>query len=132
MHSDQAFIVGLLILIPAIYAAVTYRKARALPPGPAGLPILGNLFDVPKGNAYKRYQELSRQYGAPSVVCRCTCPSDVFFFLYLPSDVTTGSDIISLKLPGTTIIVLSSTEIARELVGKRSSIYSDRCAHSIL
>lgn len=122
MHLYEAFVAGLLILIPTIYVAVTRRKARPLPPGPAGLPILGNLFDVPKGNAYKKYQELSRQYGASSVVCRCICPSDI----------TTGSDIISLKLPGTTIIVLSSTEIARELVDKRSSIYSDRCAYSLL
>ncbi|KAF8746796.1 cytochrome P450 [Rhizoctonia solani] len=37
-----------------------------------------------------------------------------------------GSDIISLKVPGQSIIVLNSADHANELLNKRSSIYSDR------
>jgi hypothetical protein len=51
---------------------------------------------------------------------------------YLPSWILTtwssDSDIIHLNIAGTSIIVLSSTEAAMNLLEKRSAIYSDRQA----
>lgn len=62
MPSGAVLAVGLLFLIA--YIVGIYRKPKkTLPPGPSGIPILGNLLDIPTRNAWLRYQELGRQYG---------------------------------------------------------------------
>ena len=40
------------------------RKPHRLPPGPKGLPLVGNLLDVPERFQWKTYDEWSRKYGA--------------------------------------------------------------------
>jgi hypothetical protein len=39
-----------------------------------------------------------------------------------------GSDLIHLNLLGTHVVVLNTAQAAAELLDKKSSIYSDRCA----
>ncbi|KAJ3523341.1 hypothetical protein NMY22_g11478 [Coprinellus aureogranulatus] len=87
-------------------AVLTYRtflskskRRPPLPPGPPGLPIVGNAFDVPAEEFWWKYKEWSDQY---------------------------GSDVIYLKILGTDIIVLNSLAACRELLDKRSAIYSSR------
>lgn len=55
---------GLTITLLAVAAAfMVTRKRRHFHPGPAGLPIIGNLFDMPKENPWSVYQEWSKTYG---------------------------------------------------------------------
>ncbi|KAJ7434468.1 cytochrome P450 [Mycena latifolia] len=75
------------------------RSPLPLPPGPAKLPIVGNLFDVPATFQWEKYMEWSKEY---------------------------DSDIIHLDLLGQSVIVLSSLEATTALLEKRSAIYSDR------
>ncbi|KAJ7430597.1 hypothetical protein FB451DRAFT_1382134 [Mycena latifolia] len=75
------------------------RSQLPLPPGPAKLPLVGNLFDVPANSQWEKYMEWSKEY---------------------------DSDIIHLNLAGQSVIVLSSLEATTALLEKRSSIYSDR------
>ncbi|KAJ7460150.1 cytochrome P450 [Mycena latifolia] len=75
------------------------RSQLPLPPGPAKLPLVGNLFDVPTHFQWEKYMEWSKEY---------------------------DSDIIHLNLAGQSVIVLSSLEATTALLEKRSSIYSDR------
>ena len=44
----------------------TRSAGRSLPPGPPGIPILGNLFDLPKRSPWLGYRGLSRRYGTLS------------------------------------------------------------------
>ncbi|KAJ7453392.1 cytochrome P450 [Mycena latifolia] len=75
------------------------RSQLPLPPGPAKLPLVGNLLDVPANFQWERYMEWSKAY---------------------------DSDIIHVDLLGQSLIVLSSLEATTALLEKRSSIYSDR------
>ncbi|KAF5310685.1 hypothetical protein D9619_008116 [Psilocybe cf. subviscida] len=89
------------------YSLVKHWSQRRfrLPPGPRGIPILGNVFDIPSRDEWKAYQT----WGAEL-----------------------GSDIISLNMAGTPMIVLNSREVARDLLEKRSAIYSDRPRYVML
>ncbi|KAJ2911840.1 hypothetical protein MD484_g8575, partial [Candolleomyces efflorescens] len=73
------------------------------PPGPKGLPIIGNLLDLPLDRPYEGYAKLSKQYG------------DIMFFSAL----------------GQQIVVLSSVKRITDLLEKQSGIFSGR-PHSVM
>ena len=73
-------------------------SALPLPPGPPGLPIVGNLFDMPKSYDWLHYAALNKQYGP----------------------------INSLRALGQTIIILNTSRVISDLMDKRQAIYSDR------
>ncbi|KIK64878.1 hypothetical protein GYMLUDRAFT_160779 [Collybiopsis luxurians FD-317 M1] len=105
-------------LIPTflLLAAVTvlftfYRPFRAggkLPPGPRGIPILGNLLQIPVLRPYPKFREWAKQYGP----------------------------VFSLKLGSQIVIVLNTAQAANDLLNTRSKIYSSRApphvAHDIM
>ena len=39
------------------------RKRLPLPPGPKGLPFVGNMFDIPREKAWLKYMEWAKHYG---------------------------------------------------------------------
>ncbi len=49
------------------YIMIAYHRYQIrrskLPPGPPGLPFIGNIFDVPKQNEWIFYRELGAQLG---------------------------------------------------------------------
>ena len=54
----------LLILIVVLLGAwYIQQKQLRLPPGPRGIPLLGNLFDIPAGHEWLVYDKWRRQYG---------------------------------------------------------------------
>ncbi|KAJ7247336.1 cytochrome P450 [Mycena rebaudengoi] len=101
---DSAIICVALIILYAVY----YRRSMSmlpLPPGPSKLPLVGNLFDMPRKFEWETYMQWSREY---------------------------NSDIIHLNVAGASIVVLNSVEAANDLLVKRSSIYSDRARMTML
>ncbi|KIY45954.1 cytochrome P450 [Fistulina hepatica ATCC 64428] len=74
------------------------RPTYSLPPGPRGLPIVGNILDMPSEKEWQTFFRWGRIYG----------------------------DICSIKIFGRVFIILNSAELANELLDKRSSRYSDR------
>ncbi|KAF7369888.1 Cytochrome p450 [Mycena sanguinolenta] len=95
----QCFVLLILSLLYLAIHSYTNRHRKPLPPGPKGLPLIGNLFDVPKSQEWLTYMEISRKY---------------------------DSDIISLNLAGDTVIVLNSLRAVDDLLETKSGIYSDR------
>ncbi|KAI5246852.1 cytochrome P450 [Aureobasidium subglaciale] len=73
-------------------------RPKSYPPGPPTLPIIGNLHQIPSKNEYLQFTKWAKQYGP----------------------------IYSIMVGSRPIIVLSSAEVVRDLLDKRSAIYSDR------
>jgi hypothetical protein len=74
------------------------RRPAGYPPGPPTLPLLGNLHLMPKEKAHLQFQKWAEEYGP----------------------------VYSLILGTKVMIVLSSDQAVKDLLDKRSGIYSSR------
>ncbi|KAH6897904.1 cytochrome P450 98A3 [Coprinopsis sp. MPI-PUGE-AT-0042] len=74
------------------------RLGSPLPPGPKGLPFLGNIFQIPRDKPWKVYSQWKELYG----------------------------DMIYLEALGQPILILNSLEDCSELLERRGANYSDR------
>ncbi|KAJ8519420.1 hypothetical protein ONZ45_g3613 [Pleurotus djamor] len=90
-------IVASLFLI-APFLSKPKTKPLPLPPGPKGLPILGNALDFPLSRPWETYTRWGKQYG----------------------------DLTYINALGHSILIINSLETATELLDKRSADYSDR------
>lgn len=109
-----------LIFAVLLTLAIARRRKDRFPPGPPGLPIVGNLFYSPKIHTWVDYQSWSTLYGTQRPAYRT--------LEYHSHASPTGSDIIHFKLFWSHVFVVSSSAVAKELFEKRSNIYSDRYA----
>lgn len=109
-----------LVVVPFFlcFIYITARKTRRkLPPGPPGWPVVGNTFDIPRHEPWTQYARLSQRYGT---LLPTPC------VLIFNNSRRAGSDIVSFKILGSPLILLSSAEAAMALLEKRSNVYSDR------
>ncbi|KAJ6569771.1 hypothetical protein DFH09DRAFT_429601 [Mycena vulgaris] len=100
------------------------RHPGPLPPGPPGIPILGNALHLPLETPWVAYQSWAKQYGKRTL-SRSQGPL---------SDSGAG-DIVHVSAFGQHIILLNSEETVLDLLERRSAIYSDRpqlCMSGIL
>lgn len=78
MTEAMSFSVALLAAstVCLLLAFLTKRQRYRLPPGPRGLPILGNIFNAPQEHEWRTFQEWGRKYGTcyrlPLVACLLT------------------------------------------------------------
>ncbi|ETW79565.1 cytochrome P450 monooxygenase 37 [Heterobasidion irregulare TC 32-1] len=90
---SAAFVVAVLIVL------MLQRRSLHLPPGPKGLPIIGNLFDFGGDALYVKARDWSKEY---------------------------GDDVISLTTLGHTTVILNSAQAVADLYVSRGANYSDR------
>jgi len=98
--------ISALLLAPLVLVlyGILHPRSLPLPPGPAGLPLIGSLLSIIKENKnskprYLKYIEMGNLY---------------------------HSDIVHFQVLGDHTIVLNSAKATTELLEKRSTIYSDR------
>ncbi|KAK7692903.1 hypothetical protein QCA50_004539 [Cerrena zonata] len=92
---------GVIILLSLLlyqWLKRSWFRPLPLPPGPNGIPLIGNVFDIPKTMPWKAFRDLASVYG----------------------------DVLFLRVPTQNIVVLNSTQAAFDLLEKRSDIYSSR------
>ena len=96
------------------------RRSLPLPPGPKGVPFLGNLYNMPTVKPWLTYKEWARSYGTSS---RVTLTIPMALTLRVGSY---AGDVIYMYLPLQPVIILGSARAAHDLMEKRSNIYSDK------
>ncbi|KAJ5464568.1 uncharacterized protein N7458_000254 [Penicillium daleae] len=98
MHSTT--LIAIFGLLVGVYV-IARRKSTSslpLPPGPKPLPIIGNVHQAPKSHGWRTYREWSKKYGP----------------------------IVHVNMLGQPVIILSTSEVAHDLLAKRGAIFSDR------
>jgi hypothetical protein len=115
------FILDFLVVVSSlvVFLAIRdYQMRRGLPypPGPPPLPLLGNLFDIPKEFSWLSYSQLSKKYGMNHSL-----------LLVLLTEQISG-DILSFRVFGQVIVILNSVKDSKDLLERRGDIYSDRPA----
>ncbi|KJA13410.1 hypothetical protein HYPSUDRAFT_220871 [Hypholoma sublateritium FD-334 SS-4] len=95
---DIALIAVIITANWYIFKYVLYSSRKRLPPGPRALPIIGNAHQMPVKAPWTVFSEWNSTYG----------------------------EIIYLNIIGQPVVVVNSSKIAKDLLDKRSSIYSDR------
>lgn len=107
-------------LLIAYFLSLILRRSRhnrlPYPPSPPGVPILGNIFDLPQSSEWSPYAEWARKLGE---CCGVKVP-----FLILK--VALGSSIISMKILNTRLIVVNNRKGAQELFDRRGMKYNAR------
>ncbi|KAK7449239.1 hypothetical protein VKT23_013384 [Stygiomarasmius scandens] len=89
----------LLVALYCIFRLATKTRLRApLPPGPAGIPLLGNLFDMPQERDWETFAKWGDQYG----------------------------DLFSVTVFGQVFVYTNSADVAKDMFDRQSAIYSDR------
>lgn len=94
-------ITDIFLLLCLLIVCKLLRRSKTsipLPPGPKGLPLIGNVLDMPSGQEWLTFSKWGERWG----------------------------DICSVTVFGQPIIVLNSAKTAFDLLDRRSSIYSDR------
>ncbi|KAH8886004.1 cytochrome P450 [Thozetella sp. PMI_491] len=99
MDSSLLLIIGLAALPFAVFMLKDVgRRPKDYPPGPPTLPLIGNLHLMPTKRLHAQFQKWAEQYGP----------------------------VYSLLLGTKTAIVLTSDKVIKDLLDKRSNIYSSR------
>ena len=116
------------LLISLFLVTVLRRKSSGLlpllhvrhrlPPGSPGLPLLGNLFDLPQGSPWVGYRELSRRYGASS---RLVPGLEI-----IVADARASGNLVHLQILGRSILLINDVGVASDLLEKRSTNNSSR------
>jgi hypothetical protein len=97
-----------------------HTNSKKLPPGPPGLPLLGNMFQM-SGDLWLKFTEWKHQYGSSFATHRIAFRSIT---------VGTGS-LVFLNLAGQPMLVLNSHKTAVDLLDRRAPTYSDRPRHIV-
>ncbi|BGP58554.1 hypothetical protein JCM8202_001218 [Rhodotorula sphaerocarpa] len=91
-------VIAAVVAVAVLYAFAGKRAKGPLPPGPPGLPLVGNILDIPKSRPWVKFAEWTDKYGP----------------------------MYTLKLGRTTMLVIGRAGPAIDLLDKRSSKYSSR------
>ncbi|KAH8649736.1 putative cytochrome P450 [Tricladium varicosporioides] len=92
-------LLGLVALFAILIRLLSIgKRPKNYPPGPPTLPLIGNIHQMPLRDAHLQFEKWAREYGP----------------------------IYSLMLGTKTLIVLSSDEAVKDLLDRRSGIYSHR------
>jgi hypothetical protein len=95
------------------------RGGLPYPPGPPSWPIIRNLLDYPKVLPWRQFADMSKKYGKFNILVVPGYP-------FVPAEPPLQGDVICLRIYPRDVIVLNSSSAIKDLLEKRSQIYSER------
>ncbi|KAJ7493305.1 cytochrome P450 [Mycena galericulata] len=101
MPQDEKTIIlalGAAALIVTLYYVRPKKNVPPFPPGPKGVPVLGNVVDLPQSQPWVTFSRWAKEHGP----------------------------IVHLRVFGKSIIVLNDVKYATDMLDKKSRIYSNR------
>ena len=107
-----------LVLVALSILKALFRSIRriSLPPGPKGLPLVGNILDMPVEREWLTFARWGEVWGSLNFQIN---PTNFYVISFL-------GDICSITVLGQPIIIINSAEVACDMLDKKSAIYSDR------
>ncbi|KAF8660482.1 hypothetical protein AX16_001608 [Volvariella volvacea WC 439] len=93
----QTTFIGVVLVLALLVTSKGF-STKKLPPGPRGLPFVGNVLDFPKEKPWLKFAEWAKQYG----------------------------DMTYISLFGRSYLIINSLPIAVDLLERRGSLYSNR------
>ncbi|KAH6893742.1 cytochrome P450 98A3 [Coprinopsis sp. MPI-PUGE-AT-0042] len=104
LKENGAWIAAGLLFVSAVAVRASSRGKLPTPPGPRGLPIVGNILQMPSEEPWKVYADWGKQYG----------------------------DVIYLEALGQRFLILNSLSSINALLASRAANYSDRAWSPII
>jgi hypothetical protein len=115
-------VLAAIVAVAVLYALTGKRSKARLPPGPPGLPVVGNILDIPKSRPWVKFAEWTEKYGE---LRGGVFPESSLYQRANRANVPAGP-MYTLKLGRTNMLVIGRAEPAIDLLDKRSAKYSSR------
>ena len=121
----SAVVFALFAFLARVYVSARARRRGGglrYPPGPRGLPLFGNIFDIPQHSPWETYTQWGKQYGTfasgdencsltVSLCCAAICGT---------------GDVMSVSVLGRLIVFVNSARAAKDLFERTGMRYMDR------
>ncbi|KAH8832224.1 cytochrome P450 [Flagelloscypha sp. PMI_526] len=98
ISDTDATLCAVAVLSFLLYSRFRKRRPGPLPPGPRGLPLIGNVFDMPATKSWETFAKWGQKYGP----------------------------ICSVTVLGQPIVIINKLNTAIDLLERRSAIFSER------
>jgi len=126
MSMSEKYVGPALVVVAAVVTFAMLRRQWTsrrppYPPGPKGYPLIGNVFDFPKNPIWEGFARMAKEHGEQRALSRPTlAPSGCLNWRI------TETDILHLDMMGSHLVLLSNSDVATDLLERRSVIYGDR------
>jgi hypothetical protein len=102
----------LVVFVTVKFAIASWLQRCKMPPGPTGIPILGNALQMPTAMPWFRFTQWKEEYGVSMVGHQMSGISHVFKL----------GPVFSLNLAGQRVVVLNTYKAAADLFGESSGL----------
>jgi hypothetical protein len=151
LNLNTLYLLGIPFLPLSLYflaSGFNKRKQLPYPPGPKGLPVIGNLLQMPQKYEHEVYREWCKEYGMCFLLDMCfvSYTSGIIliftslisylhhlrivsfppFFTRILTMCPSPGPLIHLQILNQHLIIIDSYPVAIDILEKRSGIYSSR------
>ena len=115
----------ILVALAALAIVHAQRNSKNLPPGPKGLPLIGNVLQMPRNKEWLVYNEWAKKFGALEFVSFTEICIQIHTFFSL-------GPIFHVKLFSEHVIVINSHKVSVDVLEKNANSYAARPCNMVM